>query len=224
MSVFLTVCLALLHFVESLKVRILSVFFMPTSMLWLLNFYALLSNVTSMSCLISFYALLSNVTSISWLLKSYALGYLVGPTVTSMSWLLNFRLGPDEYIMRMIPMYDVITVGKNVSMQCIPPSETCDNVTFHRGRKSLSPPIAFRIYPDKIPPGRDKYVASRAWLGCLLIIRDAEVNDTGPYTCRFMNSFQITAELYVVGKLFVHLPLFFTCTLIKTFKRRNTQI
>ena len=114
-----------------------------------------------------------------------------------MSWFFNFRLGPLKgYTERFC------AVGKDVSFQCLSPLETCANITWHRGNESLISQIDFRQNVT------DKYVLTEAWIGCVLIVRDAQLDDAGSYTCRFMNySTQLTTDLYVVGKLFAHFPV-----------------
>ena len=107
----------------------------------------------------------------------------------------------------MLTTHSVCSIGKNATFQCLSPLETCANITWHRGREPLEPPIAGHAYPAF----RDKYIMSDSVLGCQLIIRNAELSDTGPYTCRFMNSFQVTTELYVLGKLYVYFTLFYMC-------------
>ena len=99
----------------------------------------------------------------------------------------------------------VCAAGRNISFQCLSPSESCDNVTWHKGKDSLSSPLVGHADSDF----RDKYALGGARIGCLLILRNAELNDTGPYTCRYMNSSQVTTEIFVVGKLFVQFPLFY---------------
>ena len=99
----------------------------------------------------------------------------------------------------MLTAHSICAIGKNATFQCLSPLENCVNITWHRGRESLEPPIAGHAYPDF----RDKYIMSESLLGCQLILRNAELNDTGLYACRFMNSYQVTTELYVLGKLFV---------------------
>lgn len=65
----------------------------------------------------------------------------------------------------------------------------------------MSPPIGVHAYPD----WRDKFALVEAYSVCQLILFGAELNDAGPYTCRFMKKFLKTTELYVVGKLFAQL-------------------
>ena len=117
-----------------------------------------------------------------------------------MSWFFNFRLGPLKGHAERFS-----AVGKDASFQCLSPLGTCANITWHRGNESFMSPIDVNVYQDFRQSVTDKYVLTEAWIGCVLILRDAQLDDAGPYLCRAMDySFLFATELYVVGKLSAH--------------------
>src|SRR6218665_1076600 len=114
--------------------------------------------------------------------------------ITSMSLFLNFRLGGRENPLKG-PSSFLGSLGEDTIFNCDSPLKTCDNMTWQRGNGSFGTPIGYSDVGGK-------YELRDSTSGCQLIITDTQVNDSGPYTCRFMKTFERTAELYVIGKIF----------------------
>ena len=118
-----------------------------------------------------------------------------------MLWFLYFRLDSEEDPLTG-PEHSLAYVGTEATFTCVSPLENCANMIWRRSYYNEST-MTYSWNPINYGRPTYKYRVHDYDMGCSLIVRNVQINDSGKFQCRFMDFFNSEAELIVKSEYFV---------------------